>query len=35
MTGGDAKMRADIATYGWHVIKVYEDDEGPAFAFTM
>jgi hypothetical protein len=29
MTGGDAQMRADIATYGWHVIKVLEDDEGP------
>ena len=35
MTGGDAQMRADIATYGWHVIKVPEDDEGPAFAFTI
>jgi hypothetical protein len=28
-------MRADIATYGWHVIKVFEDDEGPGFAFTI
>lgn len=35
MTGGDAQMRADIASYGWHVIKVYGDDEGPAFAFTI
>ena len=35
MTGGDAQMRADIATYGWHVIKVFEDDEGPGFAFTI
>ena len=35
MTGGDAQMRADIATYGWHVIAVYEDDEGPGFAFTI
>jgi len=35
MVGGDAQMRADIATYGWHVIKVYEDDEGPGFAFTI
>jgi hypothetical protein len=35
MTGGDAQMRADIATYGWHVIKVLEDDEGPGFAFTI
>ena len=29
MAGGDAQMRADIATYGWHVIKVFEDEEGP------
>jgi hypothetical protein len=35
MTGGDAQMRDDIATYGWHVIKVYEDEEGPGFAFTI
>jgi hypothetical protein len=35
MTGGDAEMQADIATYGWHVIKVFEDDEGPSFAFTI
>jgi hypothetical protein len=35
MTGGDAQMRDDIATFGWHVIKVFEDDEGPAFAFTI
>jgi hypothetical protein len=35
MAGGDAQMRADIATYGWHVIKVHEDDKGPGFAFTI
>jgi hypothetical protein len=35
MTGGDAQMRADIATHGWHVIKVFEDAEGPGFAFTI
>jgi Domain of unknown function (DUF4262) len=35
MTGGDEQVRADIATYGWHVIKVLEDDEGPGFAFTI
>jgi hypothetical protein len=35
MTGGDAQMRSDIETYGWHVIKVLEDDEGPGFAFTI
>lgn len=25
----------DIAQYGWHVIQVAEDDEGPAFAFSI
>jgi hypothetical protein len=35
MTDGDAQIEADIATYGWHVIEVLEDDEGPAFAFTI
>ena len=35
MTAGDAQMRSDIETYGWHVIKVLEDDEGPGFAFTI
>jgi hypothetical protein len=35
MNGGDARIRSDIETYGWHVIKVYEDDEGPGFAFTI
>lgn len=35
MTAHDDQLRADIATYGWHVIKVSEDDEGPGFAFTI
>ena len=35
MAGDDARMQADIATYGWHVIEVFEDDEGPGFAFTI
>jgi hypothetical protein len=35
VTGGDAQIQADIDTYGWHVIKVCEDDEGPGFAFTI
>lgn len=35
MTGGDAQIQADIATHGWHVIKVFEDEEGPGFAFTI
>jgi len=35
MNGGDAQVPADIETYGWHVIEVPEDDEGPGFAFTI
>jgi hypothetical protein len=35
MNRGDAQLRADIEAYGWHVIKVYEDEEGPGFAFTI
>ena len=32
---GDAKVHADIASFGWHVVEVREDDEGPGFAFTI
>ena len=35
MNSGDAQVHADIATYGWHVVEVGEDDEGPGFAFTI
>jgi hypothetical protein len=35
MSSGDAQVHADIATYGWHVVKVLEDAEGPGFAFTI
>ena len=35
MNSGDAQVHADIATYGWHVVKVLEDAEGPGFAFTI
>jgi hypothetical protein len=31
----DEKVIADVAEFGWHVIKVPEDVEGPAFAFTI
>lgn len=31
----DKKMLRDIERYGWHVLKVTEDSEGPAFAFTI
>ena len=35
MNPGDAQVHADIATFGWHVVQVPEDDEGPGFAFTI
>jgi hypothetical protein len=35
MDPGDAQVHADIATFGWHVVQVPEDDEGPGFAFTI
>lgn len=31
----DRQVIDDIAQYGWHVIQVAEDDEGPGFAFTI
>jgi hypothetical protein len=35
MNSGDDQVHADIAAYGWHVVEVVEDDEGPGFAFTI
>ena len=31
----EAKLLADVAKYGWHVMGVTEDDEGPAFAYSI
>ncbi len=31
----DRKLLADIKEYGWHVIAVPEDEEGPAFAYSI
>jgi hypothetical protein len=31
----DEKLLQDIAEYGWHVVLIAEDEEGPAFAFTV
>ena len=31
----ERKVISDIAEFGWHVILIAEDDEGPAFAFTI
>jgi hypothetical protein len=35
MDSADQKVLDDIATYGWHVVKVYEDEVGPGFAFSI
>jgi hypothetical protein len=32
---GDRKLFADVKKFGWHVIKVAPDDEGPAFAYSI
>lgn len=31
----ERRARESIATNGWHVIKVPEDDEGPGFAYSV
>src|SRR6266487_5347633 len=31
----EQKLIADIERYGWHVIKVLEDEQGPGFAYSI
>ncbi len=31
----DEKMLADIRKYGWHVVGIPDDSEGPGFSFTV
>jgi hypothetical protein len=31
----ERKLVSDIEEFGWHVIKIFEDDEGPAFAYSI
>src|SRR5947209_11847293 len=31
----DRKLLGDVARHGWHVIGVEEDEEGPAFAYSI
>jgi hypothetical protein len=31
----ERKLLADIEEYGWHVVLIPEDDEGPAFAYSI
>lgn len=35
MNTGDRKVLSDVKEYGWHVLSVHEDDEGPGFSFTI
>ena len=31
----ERKAITDVQNHGWHVLKVMEDDQGPAFAYTV
>ena len=31
----DLKLISDIKEYGWHAIKIYEDESGPGYVFTV
>jgi hypothetical protein len=31
----DRKLLADVQEYGWHIIGVEQDEEGPAFAYSI
>jgi hypothetical protein len=35
MDKGDKKFLSDINQYGWHVIKVMEDEKGPGFTYSV
>lgn len=35
MNDDETQLLSDIKEYGWHVILVDEDDEGPSFGYTI
>src|SRR5262249_7010696 len=35
MDASDRKLVSDVRTYGWHVVLVPEDEEGPGFGFSI
>jgi hypothetical protein len=35
LDNGDKKLIDDIGKFGWHVLKVLEDDNGPGFAYSV
>lgn len=32
---GDEKLLSDVRDFGWHIVAIAADDEGPGFAFTV
>jgi len=35
MDDDDKKVLADIEEYGWHIVQVLEDEEGPTFSYSV
>ena len=35
MTKGDKQLLSDIEEFGWHVVKILEDDKGPGFCYSI
>lgn len=35
LSDNDQKLLNDIAEYGWHVVKVMEDEVGPGFGYSV
>jgi len=35
MNAAEQKVISDVETFGWHVVLVSDDEEGPGFAFTI
>jgi hypothetical protein len=35
MDGRESKTHADVREYGWHVILVPQDEQGPSFAYSI
>jgi hypothetical protein len=35
MSKADQKLLSDIEEYGWHIVNVLEDEEGPPYSFSI
>jgi len=35
MSQGEKKILKDIENYGWHVLKIMEDEQGPGFCYSI